>query len=105
MICNKNCIHYLVCKLKELDFANIDECQYYEKPIKFMTSADRRIETMKHFVHVTINDPKYGEVDGWLDKARQLLFTDAVTTDFAKRVLGWTWKETDNEVQKETNSN
>ena len=29
MTCNKNCIHYLVCKLKELDFANIDECQYY----------------------------------------------------------------------------
>lgn len=67
-----------------------------EKP-KFITSADERIKTMKHLVHVTINDPKYGEVDGWLDPARQLLFTDAVSTEFAKKVYGWTWKEADND--------
>lgn len=67
-----------------------------EKP-KFITSADERIKTMKHFVHVTINDSKYGEVDGWLDKARQVFIIDAVTTDFAKSVYGWTWKEIDDE--------
>lgn len=94
MTCNKKCIHYPVCELKKYDFANIDECDHYEEPNpKFITHADGRIEQMKHFVHVTINDPKYGEIDGWLDKARQVLFTDAVTTDFAKKVYGWTWKE------------
>ena len=33
MTCNKNCIHYPVCELKKYEFANIDECQYYEEPI------------------------------------------------------------------------
>ena len=33
MTCNKNCIHYPVCELKKYDFANIDECQYYEESI------------------------------------------------------------------------
>ena len=71
----------------------IDNAPTAENTPRFIAYADGRIEQMKHFVHVTINDPKYGEVDGWLDKARQVLFTDAVTTEFAKRVYGWTWKE------------
>lgn len=31
MTCNDKCIHFPVCEQKKYDFANIDECQYYEK--------------------------------------------------------------------------
>lgn len=31
MTCNDKCIHYPVCEQKKYDFANIDECQYYEE--------------------------------------------------------------------------
>ena len=30
MTCNDKCIHFPVCEQKKYDFANIDECQYYE---------------------------------------------------------------------------
>ena len=34
MTCNDKCIHFPVCEQKKYDFANIDECMYYqeEKP-------------------------------------------------------------------------
>lgn len=31
MTCNDKCIHFPVCEQKKYDFANIDECQYYEE--------------------------------------------------------------------------
>lgn len=31
MTCNNKCIHFPVCEQKKYDFANIDECQYYEE--------------------------------------------------------------------------
>ena len=31
MTCNDKCIHFPVCEQKKYDFANIDECLYYEE--------------------------------------------------------------------------
>lgn len=61
----------------------------------YAPALDKAIESLKNekrFIHVIIHHPN-GERDGWLDKSRQLLFTDAATTEFAKRVFGWSWEE------------
>lgn len=31
MTCNDKCIHFPVCEQKKFDFANIDECEYYQE--------------------------------------------------------------------------
>lgn len=31
MTCNNKCIHFPVCEQKKFDFANIDECEYYQE--------------------------------------------------------------------------
>ena len=31
MTCNDKCIHFPVCEQKKYDFANIDECVYYQE--------------------------------------------------------------------------
>ena len=49
------------------------------------------------FVHVTIKHPRFGKCDGWLDKQRQLLFFDFITTEVASK-WNWSW-EADNEGQ------
>lgn len=48
------------------------------------------------FVHVILKHPRFGECDAWLDKQRQLLFFDFITTEMASK-YNWSWKEeTDN---------
>ena len=37
------------------------------------------------FVHVKIKHRRFGEVDGWLDKQRHLLFFDFLTVELAKK--------------------
>jgi len=60
------------------------------KELKKWRSEDR--EKAYRFEHVTINIPKMGEADGWIDRERMLLFSSAVTCEWAIR-QGWTWEE------------
>lgn len=48
------------------------------------------------FVHVIIKHPRFGECDGWLDKQRNLLFFDFITTEAASK-WNWSWEEADND--------
>lgn len=48
MTCNENCIHYPVCKEKDYDFAQIDECSFYMEQKSERPHAECR--TCKHYV-------------------------------------------------------
>lgn len=41
---------------------------------------------------VKIKTKSHGEIDGYIDETRNLLFTQYITTELAER-CGWSWRE------------
>lgn len=68
------------------------------QPSYVYEALDVAYEALKkadYFKHVTVQQPKYGDCDGWIDRQRMLLFLDPISCKFAE-AIGITWKEDDN---------
>lgn len=64
MTCNDKCIHYPVCEQKKYDFANIDECQYYEEERPHGEWKDNRCSVCGEKAQEEVD--AYGTADGYI---------------------------------------
>ena len=99
MTCNKNCIHYQVCELKKYEFANIDECQYYEEPRsqgKWIPVSERLPEDMQR-VLIWFEYYRYGDFNcmyqtygfGYVCDGEWSPFINGETGWQDKRIIAW----------------
>jgi len=88
---NKEAIEYLKEAQSHIDLENGGNTQKVYDAIDMAIKAleEQERPTLRH---VIINHPRYGGSDGWYDEARQILFQNWVTIEYAK-TLGWSIKE------------
>lgn len=63
----------------------------FEMAKQYLNGARPSYDKSK-FVHVKLKHQRFGEVDAWIDKQRNLLFFDCITLELAKK-YNWEWKE------------
>ena len=64
MTCNDKCIHFPVCEQKKYDFANIDECVYYqeERPTGEWIFDGHHIRCNKCYEYICNTDSEGNEI-------------------------------------------
>lgn len=65
MTCNSKCIHYPVCEQQNYDFANIEECPYYQDNTNCMEEDAKQAS-----IPYTYNAPQHDWKCGYPDNTR-----------------------------------